>query len=373
MRSWVESPLEEFVTAASQAHSPFVSVAGAMLVGTAALMILGIQPILLGALTEEHRLSIAELGRLATVENLALAASSAVGVATMGGARLRTKAAAACAALALVNLGQCFATGGLLLFVLRGVAGALEGLMLGGAICILTATPNPDRINGLFLAVQTIPQMIAAYLLPVALIPRWGSDSGFALLSAMALVALAGAAALRAPPPTQARAAAETNVQRARATLPTIIALIAVVVQNAGIGGAWNYVEQVGSLHAFGADIIGVALSASLAAQVAGAFFVAWIGWRAPYRIVLAVGIGAQALIVLVLARLSSSPVFVAAATGFGLLWLGLQPYQIRQLIGLDPSRRAVLLVLPLALTGLSLGPFAVSFAARPDGVGGCF
>ncbi len=71
----------------------WMSVAGAILVGTAALMILGVQPILLGALTEEHRISIEELGRLATAENLAMAAISAVGAAVMGGTRLRAKAA----------------------------------------------------------------------------------------------------------------------------------------------------------------------------------------------------------------------------------------------------------------------------------------
>ncbi len=60
-------------------------------------------------------------------------------------------------------------------------------------------------------------------------------------------------------------------------------------------------------------------------------------------------------------------------ACGFGLLWLGLQPYQIRQMLTLDPSRRSAFLVIPLALTGLSLGPFAVSFAVHGNDVGGCF
>jgi len=333
------------------------------------LMILGLQPILLGALTEEHRLSIAELGRLATVENLALAASSAIGTALMGGKGLRLKTSAACAALGAVNAAVYVAADGTQLFILRALAGALEGLMLGGAIVILTATARPDRVNGLFLAVQTVPQMIAAYLLPVSVIPRWGANSGFALLGMMALLSIAGAAVLRAP----ADPARRRTATRAPATLPTLLALVAVVAQNAGIGGAWNYVEQAGSLGGFDSGTIGLALSASLAAQIAGAFFVAWLAWRAPYRIVLPLGIALQACIVLLLAHAASGALYVAAASGFGLLWLGLQPFQVRQLIGLDHTRRAALLVVPLALTGLSLGPFAVSFAVRADDVGGAF
>ncbi len=65
--------------------------------------------------------------------------------------------------------------------------------MLGTAIVILTSTPHPDRVNALFLAIQTIPQMVAAYFLPVVIIPRWGSSSGFALLCLIALVSVAGA------------------------------------------------------------------------------------------------------------------------------------------------------------------------------------
>jgi hypothetical protein len=42
-------------------------------------------------------------------------------------------------------------------------------------------------------------------------------------------------------------------------------------------------------------------------------------------------------------------------------------------LLDLDSSRRSALLVIPLALTGLSLGPLAVSFAVEGSDVGGCF
>lgn len=357
------------VDAHAAANSTGAAIAGAILLGTAALMILGVQPLVLGALTEDHRLSVAGLGRLATLENLALAIFSAVGSRVMGGPRIRVKATLACLALAIANITIYLADTSGELFALRGIAGALEGLMLGAAIVILTSAPHPDRVNALFLAIQTIPQMVAAYFLPVTIIPRWGSSAGFGLLCLVALVSVAGAWALRSP----ATSRREPDQAAAPHSWRALLGLAAVISQNAGIGGAWNYFEQVGAQHQFGPNAIGFALSASLAAQIAGAFFVAWIGWRAPYRVVLPVGIAMQALMVLGLAQLTSTTMYSLIASGFGLLWLGLQPYQIRQLIDLDASRRSALLVIPLALTGLSLGPLAVSFAVEGSDVGGCF
>ena len=367
-RVWA-APRPPLGAVAADSNSTATAIAGAILLGTAALMILGIQPLLLGALTEDHRLSVAALGRLATVENLALAAFSAVGSRIMGGPRIRLKATLVCVALAVANISIYLADTSTSLFVFRSIAGALEGLMLGTAIVVLTSTPHPDRVNALFLAIQTIPQMVAAYFLPVAIIPRWGSSAGFALLCLVALVSVAGAWALRVP--------AAVRREPTRAVVPTtwrvLIGLAAVISQNAGIGGAWNYFEQAGAQRHFGPNVIGFALSASLAAQIAGAFFVAWIGWRAPYRIVLPIGIAVQTFMVLALAQLTNATSYTAIAAGFGLLWLGLQPYQIRQLLTLDATRRSALLVIPLALTGLSLGPFAVSFAVDGNDVDGCF
>lgn len=342
------------IAAASRAE--LLSVAGAMLVGTAALMILGIQPVLLGALTEEHRLSVVALGRLAMVENLALAASSAVGVRLMVGRGIRVRTAAICLALALTDFAVYLADSTLSLYGLRAVAGLLEGLMLGATVRVLIYAQHPDRVNAVFLAVQTVPQMLAAYLLPVFLVPRWGSNVGFALLGMLGLISVGGARYFLAPVPTLTRPAPATPL-----TAGSTLGLLAVVVQSAGIGGAWSYFEQVGAEHAFDAHTIGLAVSASLAFQIGGAFFVAWVGWRAPARIVLPIGIVIQAGIVLGVTRTTDPAWYTAAACAFGLLWLGLQPYQVRQLIRLDPSRRIALLILPLTLAGLSLGPLAVS------------
>src|ERR1700761_8956405 len=99
------------------------SVSGAMLVGTAALMILGVQPILLGALTEAGRLSVSGLGRLAMVEVLALALGSAIGTRVMPTGRVRMKTSVACLVLAMANFAIYLPQSSATLYILRLIAG----------------------------------------------------------------------------------------------------------------------------------------------------------------------------------------------------------------------------------------------------------
>lgn len=353
-------------TASIHNCSSAASVAGAMVVGTSALMILGVQPLLLGALTDEHRISVVALGQLAMVENLALAACSALGTHFMGGPSIRMKSILGCSALALVDVATYVAYSAGMLFILRASAGVLEGLLLGATVRVLTHTARPERVNGTFLAVGAAPQMLMAYLLPVLIVPRWGSNAGFALLGILSLISLPGAWLLEPVGASDARAPGRPPV-----TAGALIGLLGVVIQNAAIGGAWNYFEQLGSQQGVSADTIGLAVSGSLGFQIAGALFVAWVGWRAPARLVLLIGILLQAFVVFEVAQLTSrSNLYTAAAWGFGLLWLSLQPYQLRALIRLDPSRRIALLMMPCALVGLSLGPLAVSWFIEADRVG---
>jgi predicted MFS family arabinose efflux permease len=346
-----------------------MSLAGAMLVGAAAMLVLGIQPELLGALADEGRLPAAALGRLAMVEVFALAAGSAIGPYWMTGRRIRTKTTLVCIGLAVACFGIYAAHTLVALYVLRALAGIFEGLAVGSTIAIVTHTRHPDRVNGVLLAVATIPQILAAYLLPVAITPRWGGNAGFGLLGAFALISTVGAFRLVSPP-QRMRHIESKGWLRSPAVL---IALMAVVTQNAGIGAAWNYIEQLGSQHRFAPDEIGLALSASLGFQVVGAFFVSWVGWRTPHRLALLAGVVLQTAVVLALAQTDHFTFYFFETCVFGLFWLALQPFQIQQLIMLDPSRRAVLLVMPLSLVGLSLGPLLASFVVSQGDVRNAF
>jgi hypothetical protein len=341
-----------------------------MLIGTAAMLILGVQPILLGGLTEVGRLTAAGLGLAAMLEILGLAIGSTFGPYLMNTGSMRMRTALACLALAAVNMGVYLADTQAPILCLRAAAGLLEGLMLGSVNVVLTHTRRPERMNGLLLGLSTIPQVIAAYLLPVLIIPRFGLNAGFGLLAALALLAAGCASRLVDHVKYHAPQGGLPPIRWS----PALVAFMgAVLLQNAGIGAAWNYVERLAHQHGLPPAVAGAAIAGSLAFQVAGALLAAWMGWRLVARAVLVSGALLQAGLVIVLAAVGTPLAFIAALSAFGLFWLALQPFQVAEIIALDPSRRVALLLTPLALTGISLGPLLVSFEVTSGDVSGAF
>lgn len=348
----------------------WIVIGSSMLIGTASLMILGIQPVLLGALTQEGRISEAALGRLATVEVLALAIGSAIGARVLRQGRIALKVAVGCALLAVFNVAIYIAHDPVMLFVTRGLAGLLEGFILGAAIVVITHSRSPDRLNGLFLALQTIPQAFLAYALPVSILPRVGADGGFAILAGLAAVAAFSAFVLtERHPPKPDGVATSGKVW----TLPVIGILIGVTLQNAAIGGAWDYAERIAVQFHIPAGLVGTALSASLMFQVVGAFAVAWFAWRLPFRVVTILGPLCQGVVIVLIASAATSSVYFGATAAFGLFWLALNPFQVRLLIDMEPSRQAVMVGTAITLFGLSAGPFISSFGVEVGDVRGAF
>jgi DHA1 family inner membrane transport protein len=345
-------------------------IASSMAIGTASLMILGVQPLLLGALAQEGRVDEASLGRLATVEVLALAIGSAVGAHYLSRGKIAAKVAAGAILLALLDAAIYVSHSTVMLFLTRGAAGFIEGFILGAAIVVITHSRNPDRLNGLFLALQTIPQALLAYIFPAFLLARIGADGGFLILAAMAAISALTAFALteRRPPPV-----AEAHKGGKVYTWPVIGVLVAVTLQNAAIGGSWDYAERIASQFHISPDVVGTALAVSLLAQVAGAFAVAGFAFRLPFRIVTIAGPLCQAVVILLIATAASTSAYFIATAMFGLFWLALNPFQVVLLIDMEPSRRAVMIGTAITIFGLSVGPFLSSFGVTTGDVRGAF
>lgn len=348
----------------------WIVIASSMLIGTASLMILGIQPVLLGALTQEGRIGEAALGRLATAEVLALAIGSAIGVRILRKGRIAAKVAIGCVLLAVCNAAIYVSHNTAMLFLSRGVAGLLEGFILGAAIVVITHSKAPDRLNGLFLALQTIPQALLAYALPVSILPRLGADGGFAILAGLAGVSAVSAFVLTERHPPHAESIASSKRVW---TAPIVGILVAITLQNAAIGGAWDYTERIAVQFHLAPDLVGSALSASLMFQVASAFAVAWFAWRLPFRIVTVLGPVCQGFVILLISSANSSALYFWSTAAFGLFWLALNPFQVRLLIEMEPSRQAVLIGTAITLFGLSAGPFLSSFGVSAGDVRGAF
>ncbi len=165
--------------------------AGALGVGVNSLLILGVLPVLLGALVDEHRLTDPDIGLVATVEVLTMGVATALAGILLKPQRLKMIGLAVTLTLAAVDFATAGASGGGV-FALRGLAGALEGVLLWITVAMIARTATPERWAGVFFTGQTFSQLLLAIALALWIMPRWGATGGFV---AVALCAIAGAAA----------------------------------------------------------------------------------------------------------------------------------------------------------------------------------
>jgi MFS transporter, DHA1 family, inner membrane transport protein len=348
---------------------PLGVVSAAMFVGTAALMILGVQPVVLSALAEAGWITQQQAGPLGTAEVLAIALGSALGPTLLRSGGVRWKTAALSLALGACNLGVLKVHGYLGLSLLRGAAGLAEGLALGAVILLTLRNSQPDRLNAIFLAVQTAPQAVLAYFLPTVITPRFGPEAGFIILALLA-VASAAASLLLADEIPMPR---DETRRRGRWPLSVFVALGAVGLQNAAIGGAWDYIDLLAVQYHLPASLAGVAVSGGLVLQVIGAFLVALWGPRIPFLAALIVGSLCQAGIIAVLSRADNALLYLAPALAFGLFWLAMNPFQVRLLIDLDPERQAAVYLTAVVLVGMSIGPTVCALGVKGTDVTGAF
>jgi predicted MFS family arabinose efflux permease len=345
------------------------TVAAGLFLGTVSFMITGIQPVLLGALAEEGRLSEAMLGRVAWLEVAALALASAVGPRLLRFGSARRTIAAACLSLAIANAVVYFSHDRQLLILSRLIAGLMEGLLLATTNIAITRGRHPERLSALFLMVSAIPQVAASYLLPATIMPRFGADSGFGMLCILAIAGIGVAFFLGkeiedAPPPKPI----------AQVWTPAVlIGLVAVVLQNAGNGAGWEYQARVGENLHFSGRVVGSAIAADLIFQIVGTFAVAWFAWRLPFRPVLLSSCLIQAAILIAMSRVHAPYAYISVCAIFGAMWLGVNPFQVSLLVDLDKTRQAALLLASLQLIGFGTGPLICSFFVSPGNVEAAF
>jgi DHA1 family inner membrane transport protein len=347
------------------------TVVAGLFLGTVAFMITGIQPVLLGALAEEGRLSEAMLGRVAWAEVAALALASAIGPRLLRFGSARRTIAAACLSLAIANALVYLTHDAQLLIGSRVIAGLMEGLLLATTNIAITRGLHPERLSALFLMVSAIPQVAASYFLPAVVMPRFGADSGFGLLCVLAIAGI-GVAFLLGKEVQDAPPAARTAVAHVW-TPAVLIGLVGVVLQNAGNGAGWEYQARVGENLHFSGQIVGTAIAADLVFQIIGTFAVAWIAWRLPFRIVLLLSCLIQSTILIAMSRIHSPNAYIAVCALFGMMWLGVNPFQVSLLVHLDKTRQAALLLASLQLIGFGTGPLICSFFVHPGNLEAAF
>lgn len=331
--------------------------ASALWIGSVGLLILGLQPVLLGALYTEGHVSGDELALVATAEMIAIAIGSAVVAMLLSAHNMRWKSAALLLLLALANLWTAYAVSAGLLISVRAVAGLAEGGLVAVATELIARSRRAERIGGYFVTMQTLAQCALALLLALYVIPAAGSVGGFIVLAVVCVASLAVAFVV---PDDYAELPKEENLANVL-TVPSLTALLSVFCYFMFFGAIWAFLEPLGAQYGIDGRTVGLIVSASLAVQVLGAMTATAFEARIDYRLaIVAIGVIAVASS----AVLASGPgltVFWAAALAMGFILLFIVPYQIRLAITADETRTAVLLVPAAQLFGLAMGPVAAS------------
>ena len=339
----------------------------ALTVGVVALLIAGLQPVVLGGLESEGRLTASQIGLAATVELLALGLTCGLAAAFLKPDRVRLKLALACMAHAGAMFGTCLVAG-VAVIAMRGAAGVFAGLMLWAAISTITRAERPERLSGVFVTVQTLAQLVLAAVLPATVVPWFGINGALEALGVIsmltAVAALAGANSYSPLPK------AEKDV--GGIGLRPLLGLAACFLFMAFIVALWVYLEPLAELSGMSAKQAGLAVAVALGMQVAGgaAATLAARRWQRPGIVLLAVG-ALNGGILAILFGAPQAALFMGAVAVFGFLWLFALPFQTLLLIQLDPTRRAAMQLGTAQLLGSSFGPLVASFVVSNDEVRG--
>lgn len=340
----------------SLVRSEALSHAAALWAGSAGLLVLGLQPILLGAVFSEGKVGFDGLALAATLEILAIGLASAVAALFKG--RIRTQAAAYLAAVTLFDMLTASAGSEGAFVLWRALAGIAEGGLVAIAAEMIARAPSPERSGGLFVILQTCAQCLLALAFSLSVIPQAGSAGGFQTLGAIALLCLAIVPLLpQAYAPLAARPAGGTGFLNAA----SLAALGAIFFFFLFIGAIWAFLEPLGAAAGLSGRDVGLMVTSSLAVQVVGAGVATALTGRIRPAATMAACIAAGAVICLLFSSPSGWLSFAAAVMGTGFVWLFVTPFQIGLTVEADETRATALLVPAAQLFGAALGPVGAS------------
>ncbi|MGJ3701257.1 MFS transporter [Variovorax sp. AFSI2.2] len=345
-----------------------LQIVAAVIIGSIAVLIAGLQPILLGELANSGNVSMEGVGLVAMAEIIAIGIGVVIGNALLPLQHLRRSIVVASVMTASLDAATIFCMGDSGLTTVRAAAGLSEGLLIWGITNVIVRSENPSRIGGLYFIAQTAAQATVAAVLASAVIPLAGWRGGFILLACLSLIPCA---LVRMLPthmfPLERDPASSFFWSRLEAS-----ALIVVFLQLAAIGSFWAYLEALGHAIGFASKDAQSVVSMSLFMQLLGCCAATWAVRFVRDVLMLLSGtlvIGAAGFVVYCLVP-GSSVQFVLACGTFGFAAIFLLPFQISLAFRVDPTGRVAMVVPALQLLGSAFGPLVASLSVHGDNVG---
>jgi hypothetical protein len=340
--------------------------AGAIGVGVNSLLAAGLFPVLLGALGDEHRLSVQGIGIAAMVELLAMGAVTGLAGVFLPAKRLKLIGAVGCLVLAALDVATAQARGWSILAI-RGAAGASEGVLLWITVGLIARSATPERWAAVFFTSQVVAQFAVSVAFAALVIPRYGAGGGFLCLAACSVAAV-GLAAIG-----PGRYAGLIGGQAISGAPPFRgwVALIASLVVAAASGAIGVYLEPFAIQAGLSPGVARTAVAVSLAGQMVGGGAATALAGRVRYFHVFLVGSAILIVCWGVFALHAPAGVFIAANAVSGFVGLILAPFLVPMTIEADPSRRAAMQSGGAQLLGSAAGPLIAAFVVTERNVHG--
>ena len=258
---------------------------------------------------------------------------------------------------------QCSGFGDLV--VARVIAGLGSGVLIWVTTSLIVRVQRPERLAGVFLAVQTLAQAGLAAFLALVIVPGGGWSWGFGTLAAMVLLPSIFIALL----PAKMRPLTEEDSPQPPLTLAVILVSLVVVFQMAVVGSLWTFIESIGVSAGLDSQSVQLVVSVTLIMQAIGAGVAALVATRFEPRNILIYGGVVQCSVAYFLSYHlgNDMPTFVLACSVFGFLWLFMMTFHVRLAFLLEPTGRLALFGPSLQLLGSALGPLAASLVVQAE------
>jgi len=340
-----------------------MQIAASIILGSLAILIFGIQPVLYAAFVGEGLIEPDGLGLLSAAEVVAIAIGSSLAIPALKHASVRTIAGSAILLITAANYLQAYYGTADMLFAFRILAGLGSGFLVGIAGMTIAGTKRVGQWAAGYLLAQATSQFL--HLQWFALF--WPAPTGTDLLLSLAIASAAMLAGLPfLPRRLGAITASETGMAEGH-RIPDAMGIRWLAVMFLFVGGVltiWAYAGVWLESEDVSAAAAATILSSSLAGQAIGAFAACLIpNSRHDRRRLMA----STLLLLLSAGAWFAQPSSAVAAAGFGIWWLSSVPILSSILSEVDPRRAALPFAPAAQLAGIAIIPTAAGlvFAAH--------
>ena len=329
-----------------------------LLLGTIALLVAGVQPVVLGALVDEARLSASAVGWTVAIEFVAIGIGVATASSVWDPAKIRGRVAIAAAILIVVNVSISRLTGGGILLD-RALAGLAEGVLVSPAAIIIARAPTPARWAGILLVLQGVAQFVLAAVLPGTAMKAYGANGAFYVLATAVAISLLAVPLL---PGHMARlkVSAAEHPQNSW-TLASGASLLSVFLIYAYFIGAFSYFGLLATQAGLDLEQVGNVIALTVATSILGSASLALIARRIHYYTIAIVCLCVNVGLIVFITSLPNYGALLLAGVVFGFFWGIFTPLQVALVIENDKSRRTALVIPGVQALGAAGGPLLCS------------